>query len=362
MVERADLHPRAIRDLLGEGDDPDATLDVRRAQRMGGVFWLFGALSVLVLLPFAPPDEIGWPGWVVVALGLAGAALIARRRLDDKSIPDLNEIYWSGWVALAFLVLLEWLAGGRLAPYHHLFVLPTLYAAAIHGTRRSMAFLVGVALALCLPLLYDRPFSGEAAVDVGAQLLMLLALALTSRALFKTVRTQRGHLLRAREEAEQRARRDPLTDLGNRLAFQESVAREVARAQRSNTGLSVVLGDLEDFKRINDTFGHVRGDECLRAVAMTIAAAARRGEECFRWGGDEFAVLLPGASSDEARQALDRFCNRVRRECTAPDGLPIKLVCATTSMAEGQEVNSLVASVDRALIDLKTGPSHARRR
>ena len=123
-----------------------------------------------------------------------------------------------------------------------------------------------------------------------------------------------------------------------------------------------MLGDLEDFKRINDTFGHVRGDECLRAVAETIAQAARRGEECFRWGGDEFAVLLPGASPEEARQALERICGRVRRECTAPDGLPIELVCATTSMAEGQEVNSLVANVDRALIDLKTGPGHPRRR
>lgn len=362
MVERATLHPSKIRDLLGEGDDPDATLDMRRAQRMGGLFWLFGALSVVALLPFAPPDEIGWPGWVIVALAIAGAAVVARRRFDDTRIPDLDEIYWSGWLALAFLVLLEWLAGGRASPYHHLFLLPTLYAAAIHGTRRSMAFLAGVGIAVCLPLLYDAPFSRESAVDVGAQLLMLVALALTSRALFKTVRTQRGHLLRAREEAERRARRDPLTDLGNRLAFQESVAREVARAQRSSTGLSVVLGDLEDFKRINDTFGHVRGDECLRAVASAIAAAARRGEECFRWGGDEFAVLLPGASPDEARQALERVCDRVRRECTAPDGQPIELVCATTSMSDGQGVNSLVAHVDRALIDLKMGPGHPRKR
>lgn len=361
MLKPGALDPRRIRDLLAEGDDPDATLDVGRAQQIGGVFWLFGALSVLVLLPFAPAERIGWPGWALVALGLAGAVLLAWRRFDDRSIPDLDEIYWSGWLALAFLVLLEWLAGGRSAPYHHLYVLPTLYAAAIHGTRRSLAFLLGLGIALCLPLLYDDPFSRETAVDIGAQLLMLVALALTSRALFKIVRTQRGHLLRARGEAEERARRDPLTDLGNRLAFQEAVAREIARAKRSGAGLSVVLGDLEDFKRINDTFGHVRGDECLRAVAQAIAGAARRGEECFRWGGDEFAVLLPGASPAEARHTLDRVCGRVLRECFAPDGLPIKLVCATTSMAEGQEVSSLVADVDRALIDLK-GPGHPRGR
>lgn len=353
MARPSNLSLAALRSAMAEGNDPDATLDMRRAQRMGGIFWLFGGLMAAALLPFSPPTEIGWPGWVVAAGGIGASLVVARRRFDTRQIPNMDEIFWSGWVGLAMIALIEWLAGGRSAPYHHLYILPALYGAAIHDLRRSMVFVAAVVVALFLPLLY-APSSRELVVDVAAQALMLTALSLTSRALFTTVRVQRGRLRRAREDAEALARRDPLTGLGNRLAFQEALDREVARAHRTSSQLSVVLGDLNDFKRINDSFGHLRGDECLTAAAAAIEKAARGGEECFRWGGDEYAVLLPDTTREEAEHARRRLCGVVSRDCVAPDGRPLELVCGTTALLEGQSVEDLVAKVDVALMTLKT--------
>ncbi len=352
-MRRTTLSLAALRTALAERDDPDATLDMARAQRMGGFFWLFGGLVAAALLPFSPPTEIGWPGWVLAAAGIGASFAVARRRFDKRRIPDMDEIFWAGWVGLIMIVLLEWLAGGRLAPYHHLYVLPALYAAAIHSTRRSLIFIAAVVVAIFSPLFYG-PSSGDLVVETAAQALMLVALAMTSRVLFTTARVQRGRLRRAREEADARARRDPLTGLGNRLAFQEAVDREVARARRTGSQLSVVLGDLNDFKRINDSFGHLSGDECLTSAAATMARAARGGEECFRWGGDEFALLLPETSRGEAEKARERMCGVVRRECLAPDGQPLELMCGTTALVEGQGVNELIAEVDQALLTLKT--------
>lgn len=353
MARRSNFSLSALRSALAEGDDPDATLDMARAQRMGGVFWLFGGLVAAALLPFSPPTEIGGAGWLLALAGILSCFAVARRRFTQK-IPNMEEIFWAGWVGLIMIVMIEWLAGGRAAPYHHLYVLPALYGAAIHDAHRSLIFVGVVVAALFAPLLYG-PTSHELVVDIVAQALMLAALATISRVLFTSARVQRGRLRRAREEADARARRDPLTSLGNRLAFQEAVEREVARARRTGSDLSVVLGDLNDFKRINDSFGHIRGDECLTAAATAIARTVRGGEEAFRWGGDEFALLLPDTTTDEAERARDRMCSEVGRECKAPDGRPLVLVGGTTSLRDGQGVNELVAEVDQALITLKSG-------
>lgn len=355
MAGRSTLSFAALRSALAAEGDPDATLDMGRAQHMGGVFWLFGAAAAAALLPFSPPvEQIGWAGWIVAAVGIAGCLVIARRRFDKSRIPDMDEIFWSGWVGLAMIVTLEWLAGGHGEPYHHLYVLPALYVAAIHDLRRVGFFVAALIAALLSPLLY-QPVSGSLVLDMLAQALILLALAATSRLLFLAIRVQRGQLHRARQEAELRARRDPLTGLGNRLAFHEAVEREIGRAHRTGEPLSVVLGDLRKFKRINDRFGHVAGDECLTDAAETLRRTARTGEECFRWGGDEFAVLLPGAASDEAERAKERVRAKVGSECSAPDGSPLELLCATTALVHGQGVKEMVAEVDQSLITLKVG-------
>jgi diguanylate cyclase (GGDEF)-like protein len=107
-------------------------------------------------------------------------------------------------------------------------------------------------------------------------------------------------ILEAYDRARLDARRDPLTGLGNHRAFQEELARQVADSTRAGRPLSLVILDLDDLKRLNDTGGHAAGDQLLAAVGRLIRATLRVADRPFRIGGDEFALLLPATDSETA--------------------------------------------------------------
>jgi diguanylate cyclase (GGDEF)-like protein len=100
---------------------------------------------------------------------------------------------------------------------------------------------------------------------------------------------------------------DPLTGLANHRAFQERVRRELERAEAQNVAFSLCLIDLDDFKRVNDLFGHPVGDNVLAQVG----ARLRRNGEVFRLGGDEFALLLPARSAEEAYPVARSVLSRI---------------------------------------------------
>ena len=99
-----------------------------------------------------------------------------------------------------------------------------------------------------------------------------------------------------RQELREQAIRDPLTALFNRRFMEESMNKEVTRAHRSNTNLGVIMLDIDKFKLLNDTLGHQAGDAALRGVARLLLENVRAGDVVCRFGGDEFIVLMPGAS------------------------------------------------------------------
>jgi len=99
---------------------------------------------------------------------------------------------------------------------------------------------------------------------------------------------------------------DPLTRLLNRRAFVERLDREVARATRYKRSFGLVLCDLDDFKRLNDRFGHAIGDQALQLIARVLHDALRRPDDAFRIGGDEFALVIAEATDDDAREVVSR--------------------------------------------------------
>ena len=102
---------------------------------------------------------------------------------------------------------------------------------------------------------------------------------------------------------------DGLTQISNKRYFLEFLEREMGRCHRYNRALSLILFDIDHFKKINDTHGHLAGDYVLRELAATIKPRVRK-EECFaRYGGEEFAIVMPEAGSENAR----RFAERVRK-------------------------------------------------
>jgi diguanylate cyclase (GGDEF)-like protein len=117
----------------------------------------------------------------------------------------------------------------------------------------------------------------------------------------------RARLQRQYEWARLESLRDPLTGLGNHRAFQEELARQIDESNRYASSLALVLIDLDDFKRVNDTEGHAAGDELLSAMGRLMTGAIRRSDRAFRVGGDEFAIIMPNASPETASHAARRL-------------------------------------------------------
>jgi two-component system chemotaxis response regulator CheY len=103
------------------------------------------------------------------------------------------------------------------------------------------------------------------------------------------------------------ARTDPLTQLSNRLRLHEDLVAVQERARRSHRPFTVALCDLDGFKAYNDTYGHLEGDEALRRVGMTIARHIRTGDGAYRYGGEEFLILLPDDTPERALVGMERL-------------------------------------------------------
>ncbi|MBV8489999.1 MAG: diguanylate cyclase, partial [Candidatus Eremiobacteraeota bacterium] len=158
---------------------------------------------------------------------------------------------------------------------------------------------------------------------------------------------------------------DGLTGVANRRGFDERLEVEWKRAARARTNLSLLLVDVDHFKQFNDSCGHVAGDDCLRAIARTLAAGTSRASDfCARYGGEEFAVLAAGVTAEDARQLGERLRQDVL-ELAIPHGglhgnaVTISVGVATCTPAAGSEPADLVAAADSALYDAKRGGRNA---
>lgn len=161
---------------------------------------------------------------------------------------------------------------------------------------------------------------------------------------------------RQHRTVEQQALVDSLTGLANRRLCTAALEKELARAQRFDEPLTLVLADIDDFKRINDRWGHPTGDEVLKAFARRLQESVREIDLAGRWGGEEFALLLPGTDLEGGRQLAERIRELVREErLAAPEGTPIGVSAsfgvASFPLVAGQ--NRLVAAADAALYEAK---------
>ncbi|HZQ92470.1 MAG TPA: diguanylate cyclase [Terriglobales bacterium] len=119
--------------------------------------------------------------------------------------------------------------------------------------------------------------------------------------------------LRLRETLRHQSLRDPLTGLFNRRYLEESLEREVHRAARSGKPLAALMVDVDHFKRFNDAFGHEAGDLMLREIGNLLQTGVRGEDVACRYGGEEFALVLPDAAADEARRRAEQQLERARR-------------------------------------------------
>ena len=157
------------------------------------------------------------------------------------------------------------------------------------------------------------------------------------------------------QEALRAAARDPLTGLGNRCGLEAALARESGLARRHGDPLSLLMVDLDRFKRINDRFGHLAGDRVLQAVARCIAGCVRRSDLVFRYGGEEFCVLL-GRTGPEGALRLARRVRAAVGEVRVPTGsgtLRVSVSLGVASRSPGEAPAEVIEKADLALYRAK---------
>jgi len=151
--------------------------------------------------------------------------------------------------------------------------------------------------------------------------------------------------------ATQSALRDPLTDTGNRIAMDQTLQREIDMSRRHLQPLSLLMLDIDHFKRINDNHGHSAGDEVLKAVAAAIKSQLRNVDMVFRFGGEEFLILLSNTGRESAALVGERLRFATQAKEYLADGksveLTVSLGCST--LLPGESAESLLRRADSAL-------------
>nr|WP_256354801.1 histidine kinase N-terminal 7TM domain-containing protein [Pseudomonas sp. sia0905] len=158
------------------------------------------------------------------------------------------------------------------------------------------------------------------------------------------------------EQLREQALCDPLTGLYNRRYLDELFARELARARRDNAPLALALIDLDHFKRLNDQYGHLDGDDVLRSVAQYLLVNLRSSDTVFRIGGEEFLVILPGADVREATRRLEAICQGLaQKPIETRSG--VRHVTLSAGLAlwpeQGRALDELLQAADAALYEAK---------
>jgi diguanylate cyclase (GGDEF)-like protein len=197
----------------------------------------------------------------------------------------------------------------------------------------------------------DEPFGVVAAEWGGrdeARIPVLTVHALSQAAMHTGAALRRAALL---DEVERLATRDSLTGIANRRLFDESLARETARAERLQAPLSLVVFDVDHFKQINDTFGHVTGDALLREIAESIVSCTKSFDVAARYGGDEFMLLLPGCGDVDAIGVAERVRAEIGRRVQA---VAVTVSAGLATMPDNaHDAERLVSAADGALYDAK---------
>jgi diguanylate cyclase (GGDEF)-like protein len=165
-------------------------------------------------------------------------------------------------------------------------------------------------------------------------------------------------VIHLKERHKDLAEHDALTGLFNRRAFDDHLARAIAREDRQAGRLALLLLDLDHFKKLNDTYGHPAGDAALAAAARLLVGLLRKGDLAARYGGEEFAAILPGSDEGGALRMAERVRHALEAERLVFEGARLAVTAsfgAAVWPADGREAAALVAAADRALYAAKQG-------
>jgi len=333
----------------GTSDQLAATSPV--AVRLGGFLFVSGTAITIIAVVVPHPATVNTTGlWylagaeALVALLLVGAGASGRR--PGRWFPVLTII-----TAIAAVTAGVYLNGERVGGptvlNEFFFVWPAVYGSYFYSKQTTVLIVLGIALAY-IAVSINIGVSGD---TLMVRTLMMMSVVAGSAGFVHILRLQVDSLVL---RADRLARTDSLTSLLNRRGFDERMELEMARSARQQRPLTVMLGDIDRFKRINDRFGHATGDEILAQIGAVLGTSTRPEDAAARLGGEEFAFLFPDSDPEKARLAAARLRRDISR-IQAPDGRTITLSfgIATSQGSPGRTSAELLAAADAALYEAK---------
>ena len=308
-------------------------------------FWFAASGALLALLAIALPhspsfDEAGmaWVAGAAVALAVVAFAGYDRLPLWSFHVGLLAAS------AIATGAIEFWGDGVESTPLPYLW--PMLYAFYFFSVRSALAHMAVLGVMFAALLVARDP----GYVPVAAWVTTLGSLT-SAGLLVAFTRDRLNSLIAKLSDA---ARRDPLTQLLNRRGFTEVFDVELERARRTDQGLSVIVGDLDGFKQINDRFGHAAGDEALQRVGRAILRGKRSWDSAARVGGEEFAVLAADTDEHGAYIVAERLRTAVVEEFLDSNVGPLTVSFGIVSFpVHGQTADALLHAGDQALYAAK---------
>jgi diguanylate cyclase (GGDEF)-like protein len=309
---------------------------------VSGWLWLAGA-GVAAAGQAMPGTEQHhpWLFWAIVAITFAYALGCVTRLIPWERV-SLTGHAIAVTTLQPIVVAALWLSGGQDSYMGPMLVLPMLYVAYFFPPKLAwplMALEVGTAAS---PLLTS---SGQGEHQLVAR---TISYAVAYAGLMVTIQFLKRRLVAAERHQHRMARVDPLTGLENRRAFDEALSAALA----DGTRFTLLLADVDSFKQINDRFGHTTGDRVLRELAAHASEAVRGGDCLARIGGDEIALVAPGAGAGAARRLADSLRDSVAR--VEAGGEPVSMTVSYAVYPEdGSDRFTLMRALDRDLHEAK---------
>jgi diguanylate cyclase (GGDEF)-like protein len=324
--------------LISDGMDRERMLDMDRlVAPVRQKSFVVMAIALLLCGPW-----LGW--WTVALLAVAGVLFkLAENAVDRVTHPEY--LLFAAWAGSQLMIALAVvLTGGPRSPAMAWFAIPIVTLSARFPTRGVI-----LGLAVTVGLMIAVAFGSDAHEVLAKPPLLIMPLALSIAVAILSTALMRSDVMHRSE-----AVIDPLTGMLNRNSLKDRTLELAHQSRRTGQPVGLIVGDLDHFKQVNDSHGHASGDAVLQDVAYLLRKQLRAFDLAYRIGGEEFLVLLPGASREEAETMAERLRQGVLAD-TVGGGLRVTMSFGVSASSREQafDYQQVCEEADAALYEAK---------